>query len=446
MALKASFFVPHPPIIIPEIGKGEEKTIQSTIDSYQKIAEKISQIKPKTIIIISPHAESYYDYLRVSNGEKAIGDFANFQASKVKFEVQYDQDFINNILDLTKSLSFPLTDVFKRTDKLDHGTMIPLYFINQKYTDYKIVRFSLSGLSLETHYQFGKLLDVIINETDEDYVVVASGDLSHKLKKDGPYGLSKEGLDFDKRFLEILQENHLEQLKNFDNKFLEKAAECGLRSMIILSGILSNYNYYTNVLSYEAPFGVGYCIAEFLNNERLVSNHVKETDDYYVKLAKKAISEYIKNHRKISIPEDTPLELLNKRAGVFVSIKKYGELRGCIGTIEPTTNSIAEEIIRNAISACSQDPRFNKVSEKELPKLEISVDILNESELINNKNELDIKRFGVIVSKGNRRGLLLPNIEGVNTVKHQLQIALRKAGISEEEDYEIRRFEVVRHQ
>lgn len=446
MALKASFFVPHPPIIIPEIGKGEEKTIQSTIDSYQKIAEKISQIKPKTIIIISPHAESYYDYLRVSNGEKAIGDFANFQASKVKFEVQYDQDFINNILDLTKSLSFPLTDVFKRTDKLDHGTMIPLYFINQKYTDYKIVRFSLSGLSLETHYQFGKLLDVIINETDDDYVVVASGDLSHKLKKDGPYGLSKEGLDFDKKFLEILQENRLDQLKNFDNKFLEKAAECGLRSMIILSGILSNYSYYTNVLSYEAPFGVGYCIAEFLNNERLVSNHVKETDDYYVKLAKKTINEYIKNHRKISIPEDTPLELLNKRAGVFVSIKKYGELRGCIGTIEPTTSSIAEELIRNAISACSQDPRFNKVSEKELPKLEVSVDILNESELISNINELDIKRYGVIVSKGNRRGLLLPNIEGVNTVKHQLQIALRKAGISEEENYEIRRFEVVRHQ
>lgn len=446
MALKASFFVPHPPIIIPEIGKGEEKAIQSTIDSYQKIAEKISHIKPQTIIIISPHAESYYDYLRVSNGDKAIGDFANFQASKVKFEVQYDQDFINNILDLTKSLSFPLTDVFKRTDKLDHGTMIPLYFINQKYTNYKIVRFSLSGLSLETHYQFGKLLDVIINETDDDYVVVASGDLSHKLKKDGPYGLSKEGLDFDKKFLEILQENHLDQLKNFDNKFLEKAAECGLRSMIILSGILSNYNYYTNVLSYEAPFGVGYCIAEFLNNERLVSNNGKETDDYYVKLAKKTINEYIKNHRKISIPEDTPLELLNKRAGVFVSIKKYGELRGCIGTIEPTTSSIAEEIIRNAISACSQDPRFNKVSEKELPKLEISVDVLNESELINKTNELDIKRYGVIVSKGNRRGLLLPNIEGVNTVKHQLQIALRKAGISEDEDYEIRRFEVVRHQ
>lgn len=446
MALKASFFVPHPPIIIPEIGKGEEKTIQSTIDSYLKIAEKISQIKPKTIIIISPHAESYYDYLRVSNGEKAIGDFANFQASKVKFEVQYDQDFINNILDLTKSLSFPLTDVFKRTDKLDHGTMIPLYFINQKYTDYKIVRFSLSGLSLETHYQFGKLLDVIINESDEDYVIVASGDLSHKLKKEGPYGLSKEGLDFDKKFLEILQENHLEQLKKFDNKFLEKAAECGLRSMIILSGALSNYNFMTNVLSYEAPFGVGYCIAEFLNNQRLESNNAKETDDYYVRLAKKTINEYIKNHRRISIPEDTPLELLKKRAGVFVSIKKYGELRGCIGTIEPTTNSIAEEIIRNAISACSQDPRFNKVSEKELPKLEISVDVLNESELVNNKSELDIKRYGVIVSKGSRRGLLLPNIEGVNSVKHQLQIALRKAGISEEEDYEIRRFEVIRHQ
>lgn len=137
--------------------------------------------------------------------------------------------------------------------------------------------------------------------------------------------------------------------------------------------------------------------------------------------------------------------LLSERAGAFVSIKKNGDLRGCIGTIEPYRSNLAEEIIGNAISACSRDPRFDPIQPRELAELSISVDVLSEAEPVDSPAQLDVLRYGVIVAKGYRRGLLLPNLEGVDTVEYQLRIALSKAGISPSENYTIQRFEVVRH-
>src|SRR5690606_37197305 len=142
---------------------------------------------------------------------------------------------------------------------------------------------------------------------------------------------------------------------------------------------------------------------------------------------------------------DLPKSMLTQRAGVFVTIKKRGQLRGCIGTFLPTKKNIAEEIQRNAISAGCEDPRFTPVREDELDELVYSVDILSKPEPVNSLDQLDPKRYGIIVSKGFRRGLLLPNLEGVNTVEEQLNIALQKAGISPREKYNIERFDVERH-
>src|SRR5690606_7601218 len=119
---------------------------------------------------------------------------------------------------------------------------------------------------------------------------------------------------------------------------------------------------------------------------------------------------YIKSGRPVGIPDNLPEEMIKNRAGVFVSLKKYGQLRGCIGTISPITDSIAQEIIRNAISAGVEDPRFPPVGEEELDELDYSVDVLSEAEPINSVDELDVYRYGVIVSSGRKRGLLLPNL------------------------------------
>ncbi|MCF7924663.1 MAG: AmmeMemoRadiSam system protein A, partial [Candidatus Izimaplasma sp.] len=135
-----------------------------------------------------------------------------------------------------------------------------------------------------------------------------------------------------------------------------------------------------------------------------------------------------------------------KKAGVFVSLKKYGNLRGCIGTTGPTTNSIADEIIQNAISAGLRDPRFPSVEEDELDKLSVSVDVLMPPESIDSIEQLDTKKYGVIVRHRGRSGLLLPNLEGIDTPQEQVNIALRKAGIYQDADYDLERFEVIRHE
>lgn len=163
-----------------------------------------------------------------------------------------------------------------------------------------------------------------------------------------------------------------------------------------------------------------------------------------VELAKKAIEEYVKNRRVISPPEMLTPEM-RERAGVFVSIKKHGQLRGCIGTFMPSCKNVAEEIIRNAICSATEDPRFPPVQERELKDLTYSVDILTPPEKVKDLTELDPKRYGIIVTSGGRRGLLLPDLEGVDTVEEQIRIARLKAGISADEKIDIFRFEVRRY-
>lgn len=170
--------------------------------------------------------------------------------------------------------------------------------------------------------------------------------------------------------------------------------------------------------------------------------------DPYVMLAKNTIESYIRN-RKVIRPTADELteEMRESRAGAFVSIHKNGELRGCIGTIAPTRDTLAEEIIANAIAASTRDPRFPAIRPEELPFLAIGVDVLKEAEPIKSEAELDVKRYGVIVEQGRRRGLLLPDLEGVDTVEYQVEIAKRKAGIFRDDvPVKLYRFEVVRHE
>ena len=167
--------------------------------------------------------------------------------------------------------------------------------------------------------------------------------------------------------------------------------------------------------------------------------------DPWVRLAWQAMESYVQNRRVEEIPDGLPEELTHRRAGAFVSIHKQGQLRGCIGTIGPTRSCLAGEIIENAVSACSRDPRFDPVRPEELKWLEISVDVLGEPEDIDSEKDLDVKRYGVIVSSGHRRGLLLPDLDGVDTPERQVAIARQKAGIGAKEKVKRQRFEVIRH-
>jgi AmmeMemoRadiSam system protein A len=165
----------------------------------------------------------------------------------------------------------------------------------------------------------------------------------------------------------------------------------------------------------------------------------------HVQLARYSLEHYIKTGKTAEIPADVSAELTSNKAGVFVCIKSHGNLRGCIGTIAPVTESIAHEILRNAVSAASEDPRFSPVSENELADLVYTVDVLAPPEPIDSLSLLDVKRYGIIVTSGYKRGLLLPNLDGIDTVDEQLGIAMQKAGIRGDEPVSLERFEVVRY-
>ena len=168
-------------------------------------------------------------------------------------------------------------------------------------------------------------------------------------------------------------------------------------------------------------------------------------ESVYGRLARETIENYIKQGKIITPPLDLPEEMINQKAGVFVSLKKNGNLRGCIGTFMPIQENIAQEIIKNAISAAVDDPRFSPVIASELGDLTISVDVLSLPEEIFDVSELDPEKYGVIVSSGYKKGLLLPDLEGVDTVEEQLYIAKRKAGIYPDEKVKLFRFEVKRY-
>ena len=460
MAILAAYMVPHPPMIVPQIGKDSEKQITKTIRAYETVADEIAALKPETIIISSPHSVLYADYFHISPGKSAAGDFGRFGASEVSFRETYDAELRERICRIAKEKDFPAGTLGERDRNLDHGTMVPLYFIEQKYQDFQLIRIGLSGLSLADHYAFGQIIRQAEEETGRKTVYVASGDLSHKLQEYGPYGFAAEGPEYDQRIMDVCSRGAFGEMLNFEESFCDKAAECGHRSFVIMAGTLDGLEVQAKELSHEDVTGVGYGICTFRpgkakEDRRFLEQWRKkqaealqtrrENEDSYVRLARETIEKYIARREKNTVPGWVPAEMTERKAGVFVSIHKEGRLRGCIGTIQPVRRSVAEEIICNAVSAATGDPRFDPVRPEELNRLEINVDVLSMPERIKSKDELDVKRYGVIVSSGSRRGLLLPDLDGIDTVDEQIDIARKKGGISPRDNITLERFEVIRH-
>ena len=427
MAILGAVQVPHPPL---------------TIDAFERAAKFIADLQPDTVIVSSPHSILYSDYFHISPGPSAKGSMAQFGAPQVKFTVVYDEELVRAVDAAAKQADIPAGTLGNRQPELDHGTMVPLYFLAKYCKTCKIVRLALSG--------FRKI------------AWIASGDLSHKLTRSGPYGYNAAGPEYDKKIMDVMGSGNFAELFSFKDTFLEEAAECGHRSFVLMAGALDGLAVKAEKLSYEGPFGVGYGVTLFTPTGADESRHFLSAydtirgrmkaerlakEDDYVKLAREVIEHYVKSKGGyLRSPQHIIPEMTAQKAGVFVSLKIRGALRGCIGTIGPMYDNVAEEIRHNAISACSRDPRFTPVLPDELEELEYSVDVLGPMEPISSPAQLDVKRYGVLVTKGSRSGLLLPNLPGVDTIEQQVDIAKQKAGIRPEESgCELKRFEVIRH-
>lgn len=468
------YFMPHPPLAVKEIGQGKERGIQATVDGMIEIAKTIQHNRPDTIIYISPHGNSFSNGIALLYDPIVKGDFGPFGYPGIGAQKSINMGLTSDISDALSGaditnvlLDHNTANRYKVQTSIDHGVLVPMHYIDKYYDDYQLVHITPSYQDLSLHYRLGTVLKDVIDGCGEKVAVVCSGDLSHALKEEGPYNFHPYGAVFDELVSRAIKTKDPSILVELDKNCEKDAAQCGLRSFIIGFGMMDGHDYESRVLSYEGPFGVGY-LTGYLKNDftSLAPSYLKQMasskqkayealcqkEDDYIKPARLTINTYVKEHRRPSesqimdlLSDEHQNTLRNERAGAFVSIHKNGQLRGCIGTTEATSDSLLDEIIHCAISACSSDPRFNPVDPSELIDLEIKVDRLYPYEPVIDIYELDEQRYGVIVEKGSKRGLLLPRIEGVNSVEEQIEIAKRKAGIHSD-DYQLYRFEVERHE
>lgn len=459
--MEGCYLMPHPPIIVPEVGKGEESKVKETIKACMLVGNEIEKLEAETIIIVTPHGVVFKDAVAMVTANSLSGDLRKFGAPEIGFNYEIDMELTTEIINKSRAEGILVGELDERTSQiynvpleLDHGAIVPLYYAD-KSTNHKLIHITYGLLSPLELMRFGIAIKKAVEVTNKKAVFIASGDLSHRLTKDGPYEYSPYGVEFDTALIDKLSCGNLSEIFNINKHLITEAGECGLRSIYIMAGALNSSKVSSKLYNYEGPLGVGYAVMSFKGED---SNLYKEIaklkeDEHkrrmkdgnpYTRLARENLDRYFRSGQLVEIDELEDEALTKDRKGVFVSLKINGELRGCIGTIEATTSCVGEEIIRNSLSAALNDPRFPAVKYDELLDIDISVDLLYEAEPTTYE-QLDPENYGVIVTSGNKRGLLLPNLEGINTKEQQVEIAKSKGNISEKDKYSLERFKVERY-
>lgn len=260
MSIVFSAIVPHPPILIPTIGKENLKQLAATADSYLKLEQNLYASQPETIIIISPHGPAQEKAFSLNSNPEFYGDFKDFGDLTIKLNLRGDIGLAHKIKEEMETLA-PLQ--LTSDARLDHGASIPLYLLTQHLPEIKIIPLYYSGLDLTAHYNIGQMIKNELLSSRTKIAVIASGDLSHRLTKNAPAGYSPKGKKFDKKLIDNLLKKQTNEIIKFDHDFVADAGECGLKSIIILLGIMNGMKYEPRLLSYEAPFGVGYLVMDF---------------------------------------------------------------------------------------------------------------------------------------------------------------------------------------
>lgn len=248
--------LPHPPLLVPSVGRGSEDGIPQTVAMYRTICRAVAQAKPDRLVIISSHIPMYSDLFLLPSDAHFRGDFRAFGEYETRLDAAGDPLFLRRLMRYEEQRSIPYaTDT---VPEADHATAVPLYFLQEAGVRCPVVRVSISGLPLAKHRELGRVLARAAEEEGGTTVFLASGDLSHVLKPSGPYGFRKEGPEYDERIMRDLRAADFDALHDYTDDFLEQAAECGHRTFVILGGALEAFDITTVQSAYEGPFGVGY--------------------------------------------------------------------------------------------------------------------------------------------------------------------------------------------
>jgi AmmeMemoRadiSam system protein A len=465
MSIVYACISPHPPVIVHEIGHGREEETHNTLVSLDAVAKELADVQAEVVVIVSPHGPVEAEASGILTSPRVKGSMRRWDAPNVTFDFEGDPEAAEAILRDAESGGIPLVALHDwddgAVDGLDWGCTVPLYYLRPGLGAARLIALTPCFQGPEYHYKVGEVIGKTLERLGRKAAFICSADLSHCLTPGAPNGYSPAGREFDLAYQDAIATWDVDWVLGTERGFRIQAAEDAISQTAMMMGTLAGQRLRPRILSYEGPFGVGYMVAsiEVANHESeeeesaeeasLVDRAVHEPQHPFVKLAKETVERFVRAD-SLSISRELPVQLetaLEGRppCGVFVSIKKWGDLRGCIGTIEPVQPNVGLEIMHNAVAACSRDPRFMPVIEPELAHLTYSVDVLTQPEPIDGISQLDPRRYGVIVERGARRGLLLPDLEGVDSADEQVRIARSKAGIGKEEPVRLYRFEVERY-
>jgi AmmeMemoRadiSam system protein A len=424
----AGALVAHPPILLAEVGGAQSQRVHATADAMRDLDRTLSAIDAGLAVVISPHSPSSMTSLPIRRLARAAGDLSRFRAPQVRVEAQVDVALAAALMVDGQRAGFSLT--WAEETELDHGVVVPLYSLPRTMANKRCIFLGVSGWPLSRFVEFGAWLQRRLH--DRPAILIASGDLSHRLTPDAPYGFRPEGPLFDRLVIDALRTRTWEQIEALDPDLVEEAGECGLRPLAILLGAGRAAHLNSQVLSYEGPFGVGYPVVAF--TALATSGVVLDLQT----LGRHAIDTYLRTRRLIDPPEPIPVELQAPSA-VFVTLRKDGELRGCVGSVRPTEATAAHELIRYAVASALRDPRFDPVRLDEVNALTIKVQLLDPPEPTDVAG-LDPRTYGIIVRHRDRQALLLPDIEGIETPEQQVLAACQKAGIDPHAPLQLERF------
>jgi AmmeMemoRadiSam system protein A len=443
-SVEIAVLMPHAPILVPVVAGKRLADVRDTVDAMREVAQQVLKHQPDALVLISPHSPRRRRSFGVWTPDRHVGSLARFNAPDVSIELPNDPEWIEGLHAAAAECCIDLWKI--GNDELDHGAVVPLWFMCEAGWRGPTTILSLNYPGDGGLQALGQAIAGAAAARGGTVAVIASGDMSHRLKPGAPGGYHPGAGQFDEDFIRWVDAGDVERLLHFDSELQEIAGEDVLDSTLVALAAAGHDMRGHRVLGYEGPFGVGYGVAvlhEHGNPDALSQEREAVSLPNVARLSVAAALGICE-----AVTPEPDAEMSRRRAAVFVTIRTLGgQLRGCVGTLAPRRANVIEEIWFNARAAAFEDTRFNPLRGEELDGLVFEVSILHSFEEVRDASEIDPQAHGVIVSTSDaRRGLLLPAIEGVDTSEQQIAIARRKGSIRSDEAVRLQRFAVDKFQ
>jgi AmmeMemoRadiSam system protein A len=442
--------MPHAPILVPGVGRERLADAAATARAMKLVAAHALAAQPDTIVLISPHSPRLPGSFGLWQSIRLRGSLEIFGAPEDTVDLPVDRSFASHLEQAAGRRGLHFWDISH--GPLDHGALVPLWYLTAAGWKGPTVVLGLNDPGEGGLVELGQAIAETARGLKRRTAIIASGDMSHRLTRSAPCGFHPQAHRFDETFIGLLREDRPADIPRIDPDLQDVAAEDVVDATMVALAASGFHTEGHKVLSYEGPFGVGYGVAILFEPPHPADPVVPAGTPAEKKVAHfadlPAVARWAVETELRDIAPLPPFRAageLTGRRGVFVTLRtKDGELRGCMGTLVPRERDLVAETWRNALAAALRDNRFSPVTVAELPNLDYEVTVLGELEPIESPVELDPAKYGVVVSAlDGRKGVLLPAIEGIESVDQQLEIARHKAGLDPGEPVSLQRFEVI---